>query len=442
MIAISTLVALTAALSTTSLAAPDFDQLLQKGHAAFLAYDLSSAEQAYAAACPAEYAQTQSPSQLAFCEHAWGTIADLRANSEDAVRHYTKALALWEALGNEYQTHRITTLTSLGSAYRRQGRVTDAERVLSEAFTLVKPLAGSDPELYGVVLSRWGALCGEPDKARIRLSEAIEVLRRLQEPNPRELALAYNALGMVDINTGHYKTGESELRRAVDLAGASVGENHPETAGYSANLALALMAEGEFNRAETLLRRARFVIESRDGTGSPQLVNILTGLISVEAALGKFGVAEDCGLKAVAILRQHAGNSATGNRGEIALVEVTLGGLYLRQGKTAEAEAILPAAIDEERGLLKAGRRLADGIRALAMLRADQQAWGQAESLYAEALGMYEAALGRNHADIAPVLREYAVILKRERAPKSRVRELEARARAIDHAADHTGSRA
>jgi hypothetical protein len=140
----------------------------------------------------------------------------------------------------------------------------------------------------------------------------------------------------------------------------------------------------------------------------------------------------------VAILRAHAASSPSGNRGEIALVEVSLGGLYLREGKTAEANAILAPAVDEERRRFQTGRRLGDGIRMLALLRTLQQAWSQAESLYREALGVYEAALGPDHPDIAPLLREYAGVLKHQRAPKDTVRSIEARARSIDR----TGSRA
>jgi tetratricopeptide (TPR) repeat protein len=417
---------------------PDFDRLIEKGRTSLLTYDVNSAEKAYAEACPAELAESMPLDKVAFCEHGRGVISDLRGDSQEAARHYIKALINWEALGDDFLAHRVKTLTSLGGAYQRQGRVKDAERVLSEAFTLAKPLAQSDPELYGTVLIRWGALYGEPDAARKRLNEAIEVLRTVRPQNARELALAYNALGMLDLNMGRYRAGEASLRQAMEFGAASVGENHPEAAGYAANLALALLAEGEFNRAETLLRRARFVIESRAGADSLQLVNVLTGLTSVETALGKFSAAEECGQRAVAILRAHAANSASGNRGEIALVEVSLGGVYLREGKTAEAEAILPPAIDDERKLFQTGRRLGDGIRMLALLRTQQQAWSQAESLYSEVLGIYEAALGPDHADIAPVLREYAGVLKHQRAPKDKVRSVEARARAIDR----TGSRA
>jgi tetratricopeptide (TPR) repeat protein len=416
----------------------DFDKLIEKGKASFLSYDLNSAEKAYAEACPAELAGSLPLNETGFCEHGLGVISDLRGNSEEAARHYIKALSNWEALGEDYRRHRIRTLTSLGGTYRRQGRVQDAERVLSQAFALAKPLAQSDPELYATVLSRWGALDSEPNAARTRLNEAIEVLRAQKPPNARELAVAYDTLGVLDLTMGHYKAGESNLRLAMELGGASLGEDHPEAAAYAANLALALLAEGEFNRAETLLRRARFVIESRAAPGSLQLVNVLTGLTSVDTALGKFSAAEESGQKAVAILREHAANSGSGNRAAIALVEVSLGALYLREGKTAEADAILTPAVDEERRLFQSGRKLGDGIRMLALLRTQQQAWSQAESLYREALGIYEAALGPNHPDIAQVLHEYAAVLKHQRAPRDKVRSIEARARAIDR----TGSRA
>jgi len=124
-------------------------------------------------------------------------------------------------------------------------------------------------------------------------------------------------------------------------------------------------------------------------------VNVLTGLTSVETALGGFSAAEECGRGPWRFCARTRLTARRGIAEEIALVEVSLGGLYLREGKMAEAEATLAPAVDEERRLFKTGRKLGDGIRMLASLRTQQQAWGQAESLYREALGIYEAALGR-----------------------------------------------
>jgi tetratricopeptide (TPR) repeat protein len=259
------------------------------------------------------------------------------------------------------------------------------------------------------------------------LAEAIAGLQSLKKPNLPELAYAYSSLGMLELTAGRYKAGEADLRQSLEFARASLGENDPETAVYATNLALALLVQGEYNRAETLLRRARLVIESRLGPDNPQLVNVLSELTSVETALEKFGIAEDCGEKALRILTRRVPAGSP----EIVLAQVNLGTLYLREHKTAEAERVLPAAVEAERRLFQDGRALGHGIRNLAALRAQQHSWNEAEALYREALDLYELRLGPDHSDLAPVLREYANVLKHRGAPKGRVKDVEARARAI-----------
>jgi tetratricopeptide (TPR) repeat protein len=265
------------------------------------------------------------------------------------------------------------------------------------------------------------------------LTEAIELWRSAPKPDGPELAYAYSSLGLTELNTGHYKAGEADFRQAVNFANASLGEDHPETAGHVTNLALALMVQGEYSRAEPLLRRARFVIESRLGKDTDALVNVLGELTSVELSLGRYRLAEECGEKAMAILQSHVPAGSP----EIALTQINLARVYLSEHKTGEVEKFLPAAVDTERRIFKDGRTLADGIRILATLRVQQHAWNEAETLYREALDLYERKLGADHPDIAGVLREYADVLKHQGAPKSKVRDVEARARSISN-----GSRA
>jgi len=309
------------------------------------------------------------------------------------------------------------------------------EQSLHRALALAKTLTGPARELYAMLLTRSGSLYGDldqPDRARPMLEEAIAELRAPTPLNAPELALAYSSLGMLEIGSGHYKSAESDLREALALAGGSLGEASPETAAYATNLAVALMAQGQYSRAATLLRRARFVIESRLGPDSVQVVNVLVELTSAETGLGRFRIAEGCGNKALSILNRVPGGSP-----EIALTQATLGTLYLREGKTAEAERILPAAVEEERRFLRDGRTLAAGIRGLAALRVQQHAWSDAESLYREAIGYYERRMGAEHPDLAPVLREYAAVLKHRGASRAEIRNIEARARAIGNPAPH-----
>jgi tetratricopeptide (TPR) repeat protein len=412
--------------------APEFDRLINQGRASFYTYDLDAAQRAYQQAC----AQPALIHQAAFCEHEFGTLAEARGNDNEAAQHYLNALDGWDKAGEAYVGHRVSTLANLGTLYRRERRFADAEKTLTQAYELAKMLAASDPELYSTVSSRLGALYGDldqPERARSLLNEAIARLSTLPKPNAPELAYAWSVLGMLELKAGHYKAGESDLRQASEFANRSLGETHPETAVYATNLALALLVEGEYVRAETLLRRARSVIESRLGPESVALVNVFGELTSVELGLGKLGLAEDYGERALAILERQFPRGSP----EIVLTRANLGRVYLFERKLGEAEKILPPAIDAERRLLKSGRTLADGIRILASLRAEQHSWKEAESLYSEALGIYERSLGPEHPDIAPVLREYAEVLKHQGAPRAKVRGIEARAKAIANPVSH-----
>jgi tetratricopeptide (TPR) repeat protein len=415
-------------LSAGTASAADFDGLIKQGRASLLAFDLDAAQAALAEACPADRMAALPLEQTAVCEHEWGAVADARGNDEEARGRYLKALEGWEELGSPYLGHEVATMANLGALYRRQHRLSEAEATLSQALELTKTLTGPGRELHAMLLSRSGALYGDldqPDRARSMLEEAITDLRAPTPHSARELALAYNSLGMIEVGAGRYKSAEFDLREAMNLAGETLGEASPETAAYATNLALALLAEGEYSRAGTLLRRARFVIESRLGPGSFQVVNALVELTSAETGLGRFRIAEDSGDKALSILNRLMPPGSP----EIALTQVIMGNLYLREGRTAEAEKILPAAVDAERRSIRDERTLAAGIRALAALRVQQQAWNDAESLYREVIGHYERKLGAGHPDLAPVLREYAAVLRHRGGSKAEIRSVEARAR-------------
>jgi tetratricopeptide (TPR) repeat protein len=423
------LVALTAAAASAS----DFNIHIDEAGIALQAFDVASARVALDRACPAG-GPALLPEKTAICEHYSGVLAEALGNEDEAAAQYRGAVAQWEKAGPSYLSRRVSTLTNLGNLYWRGRRFDEAQRLLLQALDLSKPLALSEPALRARVTASLGTLygdLGQPEHAFTLLEQSTAALRAL--PDARvELGSAESSLGMLELHAGRYKAGESDLREAVNIAEDVFGEQNPETAAYSTNLALALMLQGQFNRAETLLRRARFVIESRLGADSIQLVNTLGELSSVERELGHFSLAENSGEKALRILHaQLPAGRGEDDSMEMVLLEANLGNLYVREHKLAEAEKVLPAAVAAERRLFNGDRALADGLRNLASLRAQQGAWKDADSLYREAIELYERKLGPEHPDLAPVLRDYAAVLKRERAPKAQVKNIEARARSI-----------
>jgi tetratricopeptide (TPR) repeat protein len=421
-------------LAVAAAATGDFDQLIKQSHAALTTFDPESARALLSQACQPEASASGTSAKAAVCETETGAIEEAASHADAAEAHYRRALSIWSQLAPGYAAYHAATLMNLGSVYRTQGRTAEAENMLTQALELARQTTGED-RLLGVITSRLGAFyseSGTPERGRPLLNQAIAMLHTPALSSPAELAYACNSLGMLDLRAGAWQTGETNLREAVSAATDSLGESHPDTAIYEANLALALYNQGRYDGAEVLLKRARYIVETRLPPGSSRLGTILADLAAVETAQGQFARAEADGERSLAILlRWRAPESS-----EIAVEKVMLGALYLRERKIAEAEKILPDAVAIERQLagdprMPDRRVLADGIRRLGELRALERNWHDAQTLYSEAIAIYESTPGPGHRGMAPVLLEYADVLKHCGAPKAEVKNIEARARAI-----------
>jgi len=257
-------------------------------------------------------------------------------------------------------------------------------------------------------------------------------LRLSSTSNPVDSACACNALGILSLQAGDAKGAEPQFREAIDLATRELGESHPDVALYEANLAVALAVEHRYGRAEVLLHRARYILERTLPAQDVRQATVLAELSAVETAEKQFARAEVDAQQSLAII---SANSAPDSM-DVAVQRVVLATVYIRERKVAEAEKILPDAVATERRLLAdpaaSDRRvLAQALRILADLRALQQNWREAQTLYAEVIGLYESTSGGDHPTLAPILLKYAEVLKHCGVPKEQVRSVEARAKAI-----------
>jgi tetratricopeptide (TPR) repeat protein len=381
--------------------------------------------------CPADELQNLSPLKAAQCEHEAAFAAEARDEDARAEVHYHAAIALWDKAGAKGSIASVATLINLGSLYLRQSRPSEAMRIFEQASQRLSDGAAAMPELEAILRSRSAAASGElgqTERARQLFEESIAVLRTPVAKSDAALAWALNSFGLLDLDVGRYQDAEVKLREAVSLGEESLGEEDSTTAAYMTNLALALLLRGNPEGADTLLQRARFVIEKHSGPDTPRLVNTLAELSTAQTRLGKFRLAEVCDEQELRILMRRAPE----RRQDIVLTQVHLAALFLSEHRTVEAGKILPDAVAAERLYYRNGRTLADGLRSLAVLRVQQRAWSESEPLYREAIGMYEESLGQAHPELAKVLREYADVLKREKAPKSEIRQAEERARNIE----------
>lgn len=352
----------------------------------------------------------QAPAAIAPREQQLGIAEYASGHTERAEAHFLRALSAGEQAGDPGIGQQVATLISLGRLYQAAHRFENAERVLTRARELALTLDSTNPRLTAIASSRLGGLysaSGDNAKAPALLHEAITRLRALSSPDLPELAWAYNSLGMAELRSGSHASAETDLRQAVSIATESPGEGDRQTAIYETNLGLALYFNGKYDRALPVLRRARFLLQFQ---ADEKFGTALAELSAVEAALGKFALAEDDGVRALTIFEKQFPPGS----GEIASAQVNLAAIYLLEHKTAAAAAILPEAVAAERRCLAGDRALADGIRWLAQLRVQQRDWDQAESLYREAIRLYDTQSGASDQVAGMLRREFVEVLKHE----------------------------
>ncbi len=418
---------------TVLCAQADFRQLIHSGQAALTRADIPGAEKLFLEACGhADDGQRvlRAPDMQASCDHHLAIVAEAKGDYEQAESRLLRALAEWQQAGSAFLPSYAMSLMNLGEVYRELHRSGDAEDYLSRALNVARGVREQFPQIYPQALSRLGGTHAQSDEyaqARVQLTEAIAGFRELEPSQGAEEARALDALGGIDLSEGQGKAAESHLNEAIRLSIAAQGTDHPATASYQADLALAYIQNLRYDRAEPLLNRARSVIEPLPVRNGMRLGTIFAGLSAIARANGRTAVAEDYAHRAVEVLETMPGQYPAA----ALLARVNLSAVWLSQGRAEDAERILPDAVALERRAAADTCLLADGLRTLAALRALQRSWQEARDLYKEAIEIYQTKLGPNNPMIAPVLREYADVLKRSGGSKADAKKAEARAKAI-----------
>lgn len=145
----------------------------------------------------------------------------------------------------------------------------------------------------------------------------------------------------------------------------------------------AVMAEGQIERAVTLLEEAEKIFLSLDKPHTAASTQVIK--LYALALLGRYDEAISCGLRARAVLISHGDLRAT------ARIELNIGNIYLRRDLYQEAEKFQLAA-RERFAALNDQKQLAKIDNNLAIIYSSQHKFRRAEQLYDRALRSAEAA--------------------------------------------------
>ncbi len=197
---------------------------------------------------------------------------------------------------------------------------------------------------------------------------------------------------------GKYREAESAYRKALDIAGRVLGENHPDTAKNYLNLAISLKAQGRYGEAEPLYRKALDIAGRVLGENHPDTAAIYRSAASNLNHEGKYGEAAPLYSKALEIDRAVRGENHSDTAQSYNGVAYNLNA----QGRYGEAEPLYRKALDINRAVLGENHRYtAASYNNVAYILDNQGRYGEAEPLLRKALDIYTAVLGENHPETA-----------------------------------------
>ncbi len=238
-------------------------------------------------------------------------------------------------------------------------------------------------------------------QARARYAEAEPLLRRalaiaeaIYGPDHPEVAICLNNLALLleEMN----RSGEAEplYRRALAIGETSLGPDHPDVATRLNNLAVLLRATDRAAEAEPLLRRALAIGEASFGSGHPTVAVRQSNLANLLLKTNRPGEAEPLYHCALAIFEKSLGP----DHPDVAICLSNLASLLSATNRSDEAEPLLRRALTiDEASYGPAHPRVATDLNNLGVLLHDNSRPSEAEPLFRRALAIWQKTFGTDH---------------------------------------------
>ena len=157
----------------------------------------------------------------------------------------------------------------------------------------------------------------QPDQKDWRIADARRALADLDrraglDPAQRqrlEEADQLNGLPASLFSQGKYAEGIDPCRKAMEIRGELLGENHPDYATILNNLALLYQAMGDYAKAEPLYRQALEICKRALGENHPDYATSLNNLAARVQAMGDYAKAEPLFRQALEIRKRALGET-------------------------------------------------------------------------------------------------------------------------------------
>lgn len=196
---------------------------------------------------------------------------------------YRQVLGLYEVLHGPKDFHLAIVLSNLGNALRRTGRGREASPLYRRAVSVAE--VSDDPVLLAQCLTNYGWYLhtqGDGVKAEIQFRRALDLAIAVAGPDHPFTGVVHANIGHALSDQGRYAEAEPEFARALALLDAGLGPDSPDVVDTLAGYAGALSALGRPGEAEPLFMRARTITMARLAPGHPDSLteaNLFAGFL-------------------------------------------------------------------------------------------------------------------------------------------------------------------
>jgi CHAT domain-containing protein/Tfp pilus assembly protein PilF len=267
-----------------------------------------------------------------------------------------------------------------------------------------KLLNESYPLMQQVAKLRAEGKYGEAIPLAERALALAEQFDKIEMPPQMKISLApgaLNVLGELNRAAGNYERAETFLRRSLALTEQQKGADDPALGAPLNNLATLYYETGDYAKALPLFERSYNIVSKAKGAEHPDTATALNNVALLYDELNDFKRAEETMLRALAIREKALGREHR----DVAVSLSNLAGLYDELGDHARAEQTYRRALAiNEKSLGASHPDTATTVNSLALLYEHMGDTLQAEQLFRRALADKERSLGATHPDVAVTL--------------------------------------
>jgi tetratricopeptide (TPR) repeat protein len=305
----------------------------------------------------------------------------------------------------------LRALENMAQGLKDSGEYNKAAELHEEALAIARSAPDTPASLLSIILSGLGDLRiaqGRLTEAETLLTQAIAVERSVSSAGI-QLAVEYNNLAAAYRLLGRTAEAKEQAEAALAALGNLHGQADIQRGAILNNLGLTAEANRDYRRAERLFREAAETWKSSLGNKHPNLTATYSNLATLYERKGQFDKAEkmlqDVLARDTSVLRrEHPAVARDLNN---------LGWLEYRRRRYAQSEAYLREAVEIFRSTLGASHPdvgLSEGNLAstvAALKRADE-----AQSLFADSLKVLEKSWGPENPKMIGALEVYARFLR------------------------------